>query len=243
MGEVPEQAPLPPLVRIPIWKKRNVQIGGLAAVLLLGVGGFFALRKPPLPPPPAAAKPKPPATPAAKAAVPPAATAPATANVPAQPSPGLSETQDAIAHAPVNAINKAKDVVGKRVGGGQGRDAVGAITDADQPASPVDKPAVAAPAAPQTIAGSRAIAPGVSATNDNVSAAAEASPAFRSFVANAKISGVFQGAPPRVMINGHLARAGDLVDSALGITFDSIDPDKKLILFKDKAGAVVTRRY
>jgi hypothetical protein len=83
----------------------------------------------------------------------------------------------------------------------------------------------------------------VTATNDNVSAAAEASPAFRSFVANAKIGGVFQGNPPRLLINGRTVRGGDTVDNSLSITFDSVDSDKKMILFKDKAGAVVTRRY
>ena len=159
----------------------------------------------------------------------------------AAPTPGLSETQNAIAHAPVNAINKAKDVAGKRVGGEQGRDAVGAITDGDAPATSASKSA-AKPAAPPGSASS-SIAPGISATNADVAAASEASPAFRSFVANAKISGVFQGNPPRVMINGRLARAGEVVENALAVSFEGIDPDKKQLIFKDKSGATVTRRY
>lgn len=230
-----------PAQKAPVWKTKKFQIGALAAVLVLG-GAFFAFKKltAPPPPPPVVVKPKPAAAPAAtapKAAAP----SPALANKPAQaqPTPGLSETQNAIAHAPVNAINKAKDVVGQREGSGQGRDAVGAITDGETPAAPAVKSA----AAPQPVATSSTIAPGVSATNDDVLAAAEASPAFRTFVANARISGVFQGNPARVMLNGRLARAGDVVDSGLGITFDSVDSDKKLILFKDKSGAVVTRRY
>ena len=76
-----------------------------------------------------------------------------------------------------------------------------------------------------------------------IEAAADTSTAFRTFIANAKISGVFQGTPARVMFNGRLARAGDTVEPTLGITFDGLDPDRKLILFKDKSGAVVTRRY
>jgi hypothetical protein len=240
-GEVAEVEVPKPRERIPFWKKTIVQIGALAALLIVGGVGYFLSSRPP-PPPPVVVKPKPaaPTTPAAAATTP--ANAAVVANKPAvQPTPGLSETQNAIAHAPVNAINKANDVIAKRVGSGQGRDAVGAITDGDAAVSPGDKPAK--PAGPQTFATSTAIAPGVSATNDNVSAAAEASPAFRSFVANAKIGGVFQGNPPRLLINGRTVRGGDTVDNGLSITFDSVDSDKKMILFKDKAGAVVTRRY
>jgi hypothetical protein len=244
------EAPKPP-ARTPFWKKKVFQIGLLAAVLVLGGVGYFLSTRPPPPPPPVAVKPKPaaPAAAAAPAAGTPAAAAPAAANVPAAvankpavpPTPGLSETQNAIAHAPVNAINKANDVVAKRVGSGQGRDAVGAITDGEPATSPADKPA--RPAVTQTVTTTTTIAPGVTATNDNVSAAAEASAAFRSFVANAKIGGVFQGNPPRLLINGRTVRGGDTVDNGLAVTFDSIDSEKKLILFKDKAGAVVTRRY
>ena len=92
---------------------------------------------------------------------------------------------------------------------------------------------------------STSIAPGISATNADVGvgAGAEASPAFRSYVANAKVSGVFQGSPPRIMLNGRLVRGGEVIDGGLNITFDSIDADKKLLLFKDKSGATVTRRY
>lgn len=182
------------------------------------------------------------AAPAPQTTAPAAAPAPELANKAAQPTPGLSETQNAIAHAPVNAINKARDVVAQREDGGQGRDAVGAITDGNAPAASAEKAARPA-AAPQTVAGTSSIAPGVSVTNSDVAAAAEATPAFRSFVANAKVGGVFQGTPPRLLINGRTVRGGDFVDAALGITFDSIDPEKKTIIFKDKAGAIVTRRY
>lgn len=187
----------------------------------------------PPPPPPKAAQPKP-ATPPPKAG-PASAPAPELANKPAQPTPGLSATQNAIAHAPVNAVNKAKDVIAKREGSGQDRDAVGAITAGDAPA--------AKSVAPQAVEISSSIAPGVSVTNSDVTAAAEASPAFRSFIANAKIGGVFQGSPPRLLLNGKLTRGGETVDAALGIVFDSVEVDKRMLLFKDKAGAVVTRRY
>jgi hypothetical protein len=217
-----------PAKKVPAWKTKKFQIGALAAVIVLGGGGFFAYTKmmaPPPPPPPVVVKPKAPA-----AAV-------ATKPAPAAPASGLTQTQNAVAHAPVNAVNKAGEAVAKREGSGQGRDAVGAVTDDAAPAAANSAPA------PQTVSAVSTIAPGVTATNDNVTAAAEASPAFRSFVANAKINGVFQGEPARVMLNGRLARAGDVVESALGIVFDSVDADRKLIVFKDKAGAIVTRRY
>ena len=54
---------------------------------------------------------------------------------------------------------------------------------------------------------------------------------------------MFQGDPPRVMLNNRLVRGGDSVDSSLGITFERLDPEKKLLIFRDKSGAVVTRRY
>lgn len=242
---VPEAA-APAPAKAPIWKNRKVQIGAAAGILVLAAGAaWFVLRPAPVPPPPPPKAVKPAAAtpaPAPKTATP--TPAPAVADKPAAPAPALSETQAAIAHAPVNAVNKAKDVVGKRVGGDQGRDAVGAITDTGAPAAPAapaGRPAAKAPTT--TVAGSSSIAPGISATNADVAAEAEASPAFRAFVANAKISGVFQGNPPRVMLNGRLARGGDTVDSGLGVTFDSVDPDKKLLIFKDKSGATVTRRY
>jgi pyruvate/2-oxoglutarate dehydrogenase complex dihydrolipoamide acyltransferase (E2) component len=241
--------PLPPGLgkpKIPLWKNKIVLIGGVAALLALAGGGwFFFLR--PEPPPPIPAKPAtaaaPKAAPAADLANKPAAATPAPA--PAAAGPALSETQAAIAHAPVNAINKAKDVAAKRVGGDQGRDAVNAIMDGDAAAAPAGKAAPKAPAAPAPaqVATSTSIAPGISATNADVGAGAEASPAFRSFVANVKVSGVFQGSPPRIMLNGRLVRGGEVVDGGLNITFDSIDAEKKMLLFKDKSGATVTRRY
>jgi hypothetical protein len=55
------------------------------------------------------------------------------------------------------------------------------------------------------------VAPGVAASAQ-VEATPEAAASFRTFVANAKVSGVFQGPPTRAMINGRLTRAGEVVD-------------------------------
>jgi len=58
---------------------------------------------------------------------------------------------------------------------------------------------------------------------------------FKRFVADARITGVFQGTPPRALINGRMIRAGEMVDQTLGV-FDSIDAEKKTITFEDRTG-------
>ena len=74
-------------------------------------------------------------------------------------------------------------------------------------------------------------------------AAPKASAAFKRFVADARITGVFQGTPPRALINGRMIRAGEVVDQTLGVVFDSIDAEMKTITFKDRTGTTATRRY
>ncbi len=71
----------------------------------------------------------------------------------------------------------------------------------------------------------------------------QASSAFKRFVADATIKGVFQGNPPRIFINGRTVQAGDIADKSLSITFDRIDAEKKTITFKDNTGATVLRKY
>jgi hypothetical protein len=87
------------------------------------------------------------------------------------------------------------------------------------------------------------IAPGVTATTTTVMSALEASPAFRAFVGQIRINGVFQGSPARALLNGHTYREGELVDPSLAIYFDSVIADKKLIVFRDASGAIVQRKY
>ncbi|MDB6094923.1 MAG: hypothetical protein JWM32_2485 [Verrucomicrobia bacterium] len=87
------------------------------------------------------------------------------------------------------------------------------------------------------------LAPGVTVTTQAVEAEVEASQSFRTFVADAKISGVFQGSPSRAFINGRLIRAGETVDAGLAIRFETVDPATKTIIFKDSSGASVSRRY
>ncbi|MCX6951950.1 MAG: hypothetical protein NTV51_07265 [Verrucomicrobia bacterium] len=251
-SEAPEEEQRPVLPRKPD-KARSfktvVAIGGVAAVLVLGAGGYFAwtmfLSSPP-PPPPVVARPKPAAPAAGPAAAPAAPGASSIANKAAAPLTP-SDTLNNLAHAPVNAVNKAKTAVEARRPGDQAAaEVIGAGQD-----SPDKRPGAAAPgadaakgpAAKANVSASASLSPGVSATTSDVDAVAEASPAFRTFVANAKITGVIGGNPPRMILNGRLARGGDLVDPGLGVTFDGIDADRKLLLFKDKSGAIVTRKF
>lgn len=74
-------------------------------------------------------------------------------------------------------------------------------------------------------------------------AAPSASAEFRAFVANAAVGGVFQGTPAKALINGKITREGQVVDADLGIVFDRIDADKKIIYFKDASGAEVSKNY
>ena len=87
------------------------------------------------------------------------------------------------------------------------------------------------------------LTPGVMATTESVKAVPNASSAFRTFVASARISGVYQGTPQRAFINGRLVRAGEMVDSSLEIYFDGVDLENRSIIFKDSIGATVSRRY
>ena len=104
-------------------------------------------------------------------------------------------------------------------------------------------PATAPKASTETATARTTIAKGVTATTTLEQAGTDASVEFRTFVANAKISGVFQGTPARAVINGRLARSGETIDAALGVVFDRIDADRRHIVFRDRTGATVTRRY
>jgi hypothetical protein len=69
-----------------------------------------------------------------------------------------------------------------------------------------------------------------------------ANPAFREWVKTLKISGVRGGSTPRVFIERTAYGPGDLVNPALGITFEGYDAERRVLLFKDKTGATVERR-
>ena len=95
----------------------------------------------------------------------------------------------------------------------------------------------------ESVMGESTISKDVRVNNTPIVAAVAASPAFRAFVSNATIGGVFQGVPSRALINGTVVREGQVLDSSLGIAFERVDADKKVIYFKDYTGAEVAKNY
>jgi hypothetical protein len=175
---------------------------------------------------------------AAKPAPAPTAAAPAKAPAAEKPAAPLTpaEALNKLAQAPANAINKAQDAMAARRAGEQARvDAVAAGEDV--PGRAATKAVTAKPPPTMTT-----VAPGLAATAP-IDADGDTSRAFRLFVANARISGVFQGNPPRAMINGKLTRAGERVDADLGIIFEGLSPDRRQLVFSDRSGAKVFRGY
>ncbi|MDI1335311.1 MAG: hypothetical protein PSU94_03925 [Lacunisphaera sp.] len=67
--------------------------------------------------------------------------------------------------------------------------------------------------------------------------------AFFYWIVNQNISGVFQSPPHRIMLDRRLVYEGQEINAALGITFDHLELANKLIVFRDKTGALVTRSY
>lgn len=83
----------------------------------------------------------------------------------------------------------------------------------------------------------------VKVNNTPIVAAPAANAAFRAYVANASIDGVFQGSPAKALINGRIVREGQVLDGELGIVFARIDSETKVIYFKDGSGAEVSKNY
>ena len=140
---------------------------------------------------------------------------------------------DTVAAAPSNLINKGQGAIAEFRKEQQERVDATAVGEEAHPApAAVLTPAVAA----------AVIAKDVS-TGAPVYATANASPAFRAFVANASIGAVFQGRMSKALINGSIVREGQVVEHSLGICFDHADADTKVIYFKDPSGAVVSKYY
>ena len=253
--------PKPPPLPVGLPKRPGISKPRLIAIMVAGGGifvlvAYLALRPSPPPPtaPKAVTKLAPPPTGQGAKATTPQGTKDAVTPKPAAPGPTPSATLNEIAAAPKQAVDKAKEVVAARRGNEQARiDAMAAGEEAPDkraldtpPPSRLSghppSPDIAAASAPVAGSGS-VIAPGVTATTSDVMAAPKASAAFTRFVADAHITGVFQGTPARALINGRMIRAGEVVDQALGVVFDSIDAEKKTITFKDRAGSPATRRY
>jgi cytoskeletal protein RodZ len=160
-------------------------------------------------------------------------------------SPTPSETLNQLAQAPGNAINNAQEALAARRAGEQSRvDAV--VAGEDLPDRPARKaPSVAAnkpPAGSSAVSTMTPVAPGLAASAA-IEAEAEAGAEFRLLVANLKIRGVFLGEPPRAVINGRLMRVGERIDSDLGVTFEGLDVNRQRLIFKDRTGATIQRKF
>jgi len=217
-GNTPAPPPLGKIIRKRQGRSRGL-IFGVVGLLVLGVVGYFAwsmFMTPDLPPPPLVRK----------AVVPP----------PAVPEPevvALSEAAAQPVSLPKQLIDRAEEVVAANEAGDDAN--IDKVLAADEE--------VAGPLGRVTAQSQSEIAPGITATTTTVMSATEAGPGFRAFVAEARINGVFQGSPARALINGHTYREGEMVEPSLGIVFDHIEADEKLIIFRDQSGATVQRKY
>ncbi len=208
-------------------KKRLILL--VAGVVVLAAWQILFKEEPP--PPPIVRK-----APAPKTDTPVApktAAAPGTTPTPAGPAPATSTAG--------KAVEKAKAVVAGRTG--DGKAAAPDMIEDRAPAAPnLAAPPVQGGSAPASA--EVKVAAGITATTKGVDATADASPAFKSWAVNAKISSVRAGGNnPAAFINGRLISRGGIVDDALGVVLDAIDADKKVLTFRDKTGATVSRPY
>ena len=162
----------------------------------------------------------------------------APAKAPEGPTP--SATLNEVAAMPKKTIDHAKSVIDQRTAQEEARAEEAFALENPAPA-PAPAPAPV-PAKPETVQPTPATVPSAPPPPVPV-VVPKASNAFKAFVSEAKISGVFQGTPARALINGRTVRAGDLVNKELGVYFESIDVSTKMITFVDEAGARVSRRY
>lgn len=70
-----------------------------------------------------------------------------------------------------------------------------------------------------------------------------ASAIFKAWVEGLKINGVTATDRPRILIGGTAYAAGELVNGPLGISFIGYEPATRLLIFKDRTGAIVKHRY
>jgi hypothetical protein len=140
-------------------------------------------------------------------------------------------------------IEKAQQALAARAGNAPETDA--AIAAAATPGSPAPASAATSTPTPPAVADATApaLAPAETVPPPAPEPEVEPSPAFKRFVLEMRVNGVFQGDPPRALINGRTVRPGEFLDNGLGIVFHGIDPEKKLILMRDANGSRMTRKY
>jgi hypothetical protein len=167
---------------------------------------------------------------------------PAPARVVPIKSPPVAKPAHAEQKPTADVISKVANAPGKLIDSGQ--NAIAAKRQAEQARIDALANGEEAPTpTPQEVMEKAKLTKDVEVNNAPIVAAPTASAEFRAFVANAGIGGVFQGKPSKALINGKVTREGQVVDSELGIVFDRIDAEKKIIYFKDANGAEVSKNY
>jgi hypothetical protein len=94
-------------------------------------------------------------------------------------------------------------------------------------------PVLAAPAETKDSAPTEVTVPVVIAPSD----------AFRSYIQNLKISGVFHGSPRAIYVDNRVIRVGYEIDRVLGIRLFSVDLEARVAAFEDKSGAQLSKKY
>jgi hypothetical protein len=120
------------------------------------------------------------------------------------------------------------------------KNASAAVETANKPVAP--RPVAVVPPPPPGPAEMK-LGGGITLTNVPAPDAHPASAPFMYWVASLSVSGVNNSTPARFLMNNKLVREGEEVNKTLAITFDRLDAATKVIYFKDKTGAMVTRSY
>jgi hypothetical protein len=160
------------------------------------------------------------------------------AEVPKRPSTP-STTLNELSTVPARAIEKAKATIATAHESEKER--VETVTSSDEP--PARPAAKAEPKPAPVTTATTQLSPGITVTTTAKDVAGDASPEFKNWVAQARVSGVFRGSPARALINGRTVSAGQIVDEKLEITFEGIDASSKNLVFRDHTGASVVRKF
>jgi len=203
---------------------------GVLAFIVLGAAGYYGYisffkssgASTPLSKPAVAPKPAPASAPA------PAVTASEPVSLPGQMIDKAKKAVDAHTQSEVAPVNEVVSEE-KPAAPAPSVSANAGPTETPPPAAaPAEPPP--APSAPQTV-------------RIDLNPSDAASPEFKAFISNLRVSGVFQGEHPRVLIGSRTYEVGETVNDDLGVVFAGIDSSRELALFKDRNGVTLVKKY
>ena len=156
---------------------------------------------------------------------------------PAAPTPSAPKLVDKPTSAAGQAIAKARDLVAAREKQEKEQGVTGLL---EEPATTdVAKTTSTSSTVASATTSPEAVAPVVAQPVPPP----PVSDAFKQFVVNLRVNGVFQGENPRAMLNGKMYHPGDIVEPKLGISLLKIEVEAKQIVFRDADGAILPRHY